>query len=119
MNEKDYMILKVLGETKNITHASEILFMTQSALSKRIKMIEQEFGKKLLVRSYQGVTFTPAGEKVLEFCENTITELDKVKQKLEMIEGEISGTLKAGILSVMGRTGLPRKFRITIKPILR
>ena len=96
MNEKDYMILKVLGETKNITHASEILFMTQSALSKRIKMIEQEFGKKLLIRSYQGVTFTPAGEKVLEFCQNSILELDKVKQKLEWIEGEISGTLKAG-----------------------
>lgn len=96
VNEKDYMILKVLGETKNITHASEILFMTQSALSKRIKMIEQEFGKKLLIRSYQGVTFTPAGEKVLEFCQNSILELDKVKQKLEWIEGEISGTLKAG-----------------------
>lgn len=96
MNEKDYMILKVLGETKNMTHASEVLFMTQSAISKRIKIIEEEFGKELLIRSHQGVTFTPAGEKVLEFCQKAAFELESVKQKLEMIEGEICGTLKAG-----------------------
>lgn len=96
MNEKDYMILKVLGETKNITHASEILFMTQSAISKRIKMIEEEFGKEILVRSHQGVTFTPAGERVLAFCQKMTSELEVMKQELEMIEGEVCGTLKAG-----------------------
>lgn len=96
MNEKDYLILKVLGETKNITHASEILFMTQSALSKRIRMIEEEFGKTLMIRSHQGVTFTPAGEKVLEFCQRATREIEEMKQSLELSEGEICGTLNAG-----------------------
>lgn len=96
MNEKDYMIIKVLGETKNITHASELLFMTQSAISKRIKAIEEEFGKELLVRSHQGITFTPSGEKVLEYCRKAIEEMEAVKQELEMTDGEICGTLKAG-----------------------
>lgn len=96
MNDKDYQLLNVLGETRNITHAAEILFMTQSALSKRIKMIEQEFGTTLLIRSHQGVHFTPAGERVLEFCQKTAIEFDKVKQGLELTKGEICGTLNAG-----------------------
>lgn len=96
MNEKDYMILKVLGETKNITHASEVLFMSQSAISKRIRSMEEEFGKELLVRSHQGVTFTPAGEKVLEFCQKMTSEMERMKQNLELIEEEVCGTLKAG-----------------------
>ena len=96
MNEKDYMIIKVLGETKNITHASEILFMTQSAISKRIKAIEEEFGKELLIRSHQGITFTPSGEKVLEYCRKAIEEMETMKQELERTDGEICGTLKAG-----------------------
>lgn len=96
VNEKDYMIMKVLGDTRNITHASEVLFMTQSAISKRIRVIESEFGKELLIRSHHGVTFTPAGEKVLAHSRKMITELEGMKQELDMIEGEICGTLKAG-----------------------
>ena len=36
MDEKDYELLHALDETRNITHAADKLYMTQSALSKRI-----------------------------------------------------------------------------------
>ncbi|SHJ78462.1 LysR family transcriptional regulator [Hespellia stercorisuis] len=96
MNEKDCMILITLGKTQNITHAADRLFMTQSALSKRLKLIEQEFGTPLLIRSHQGVVFTPAGEKVLAYCITMTHERQKVAQELDMIEGEICGTFHAG-----------------------
>ena len=41
MDEKDYELLHALDETRNITHAADKLYMTQSALSKRIKALEQ------------------------------------------------------------------------------
>ena len=34
MDEKDYELLHALDETRNITHAADKLYMTQSALSK-------------------------------------------------------------------------------------
>ena len=37
MDEKDFELLRILDETRNITHAADRLYMTQSALSKRIK----------------------------------------------------------------------------------
>ena len=39
MDEKDYELLHALDETRNITHAADKLYMTQSALSKRIKAL--------------------------------------------------------------------------------
>ena len=35
MDEKDYELLHALDETRNITHAADKLYMTQSALSKK------------------------------------------------------------------------------------
>lgn len=96
MNDKDYVIISTLGETRNITRAAEHLFMTQSALSKRIKLIEQEFGCELLIRTHQGIFFTDAGEQVLAFCRNTVAGLNTIKQQLETETSQISGTLRIG-----------------------
>lgn len=43
--------LRILDETRNITHAADRLYMTQSALSKRIKSLEHEFGVEFMIRS--------------------------------------------------------------------
>lgn len=55
MDEKDFELLNVLNETRNITKAAEQLFMTQSALSKRIKSIEKDLEIEMLLRSRQGI----------------------------------------------------------------
>ena len=64
MDEKDYELLHALDETRNITHAADKLYMTQSALSKRIKALEQELGVEIVLRSRQGIRFTPAGSMI-------------------------------------------------------
>ena len=43
MDTKDCTILKTLAEENNITYAARRLFMTQPALSERIKKLEKEF----------------------------------------------------------------------------
>ena len=54
MTERDFEMLKVLSEMSNITKAAEKLCITQSALSKRIKALEDELGVQLLKRSRGG-----------------------------------------------------------------
>lgn len=54
MTERDFEMLKVLSEMSNITKAAEKLRITQSALSKRIKALEDELGVQLLKRSRGG-----------------------------------------------------------------
>ena len=50
MTEKDFLLLKALYETENITRAADRLFITQSALSKKIMAIEEELDTEILIR---------------------------------------------------------------------
>lgn len=97
MTEKDLALLRILDETKNITHAADKLYMTQSALSKRIKALEEELNVKLVIRSRQGIRFTPEGEIVLSHCGRAAKELDDLRRSLNISSGEVCGTLRAGI----------------------
>ncbi len=97
MTEKDLALLRILDETKNITHAADKLYMTQSALSKRIKALEEELNVKLVIRSRQGIRFTPEGEIVLSHCSRAQKELDDLRKSLNISSGEVCGTLRAGI----------------------
>lgn len=54
MNEFDFEMLKVISDVGNITKASEKLCITQSALSKKIKTLEDELGVTLLERHRGG-----------------------------------------------------------------
>lgn len=44
MNEQDYQLLIDLYETKNITKVADQHFLTQPALTKRLRRIEEELG---------------------------------------------------------------------------
>ncbi len=97
MDEKDFELFQILRETENITKAADRLFITQSALSKRIRAMEQELGVELLLRSRQGVRFTPYGEEVLRSSQAAARELSGMRTRLEAMRGEVCGTLKAGV----------------------
>lgn len=97
MDEKDFELLQVLEETRNITKAAEKLYITQSALSKRIRTIERELGGELLLRSHRGIRFTPFGETVLFYTRAAAEELELMRKKLDTLHEGVCGTLNAGI----------------------
>ena len=66
MRELDWLILRKLYEKRSISKAAEDLYVTQSALTKRVKTIEQEWGVEVVKRSSQGVTFTEDGRYLVK-----------------------------------------------------
>lgn len=97
MDEKDFELLRVLEETRNIPRAADKLFITQSALSKRIRAMEQELGVEILMRSRQGIRFTPAGETVLAHANEAARQMEQLRRDLCRLDGTIGGSLRAGI----------------------
>ena len=97
MNERDFELLSALNQTKNITRAADLLYITQSALSKRINALEEELGTTLILRSRQGIHFTPEGEEVLERTQAAAEQLAMMRRNLDQSKSYISGTLNAGI----------------------
>ncbi|WP_010165915.1 LysR family transcriptional regulator [Candidatus Epulonipiscium viviparus] len=97
MNEKDYEMLLTLDATRNITYAADILFVTQSTLSKRIVAIEKELDVSLLLRSKQGIRFTPPGEIVLQHTKEIMHVLSKMRSSLNAKKSYIYGKLNIGV----------------------
>ena len=61
MKELDWKILIVLYEKRSITKTAEALYLTQSAVTKRLQNMENEWGIEVIRRSSQGVSFTEDG----------------------------------------------------------
>jgi DNA-binding transcriptional LysR family regulator len=56
----------------NVTRAADSLFLTQPALSSRLKRLEQEVGGTLLVRDHKGARLTDAGRAFLPHAEQAV-----------------------------------------------
>lgn len=54
--------------TRSFTAAAELLHVTQSALSQRIKNLEDDLGATLFTRDPSGATPTELGQNLLKFC---------------------------------------------------
>lgn len=107
MNERDFELLSALNQTKNITRAADLLYITQSALSKRITTLEEELGTTLMIRSRQGIHFTPEGEEVLLRTQEAAEQLALMRRNIEKSRSYVSGTLNAGISINYGLYKLP------------
>lgn len=97
MDERDFELLITLNDTKNITHAADKLFISQSSLSKRIRAIEEELGICLMLRSRQGIHFTPEGEEVLRRSKDASDQLKLMRDNLDSQKDYVCGTLRAGV----------------------
>lgn len=71
-----------VGRYQSMTIASEKLFVTQSAVSKQIKSLEDELQVKLIQKSGRNITLTPAGQSLYVGCEPMMLQLDRCLTEL-------------------------------------
>lgn len=107
MNDIDWKILSTLYQKKNITKASEQLFMTQSALTKRLQMIEKEWGMRLAVRGKHGIAFTPEGEFLARSAQEVLDKIQSIQSALGNISSGNSGIIRLGVNNAYGQHLLP------------
>lgn len=108
MDEKDYKLILTLYKLKNITKTSEKLFITQPALTKRIKKIEKDLGTDLLIRSKKGVLFTPLGESIIPYIKTVVNTLKQMREHVSSNHNFIGGNLTVGVSLNYARYRLPK-----------
>lgn len=107
MNEKDWELLQTLYEMKNITKAAEKLFISQPALTYRLRSLENEFGVEIAKRGTKRLQFTSEGEYLVEYSRKMLNELAKTKDQLLNMAGNIQGHLRIGVSSHFAHYRLP------------
>ena len=109
MDDKDYEIILSLYKTQNITKTAEQLFLTQPAVTIRLKNIERELCTQILIRTSKGIYFTPLGEKIAEYICKITENIEDMKDYINRNLGHIGGNLKVGVPMHYARHTLPRK----------
>jgi DNA-binding transcriptional LysR family regulator len=74
----------IIGEEGSITAAARILRITQPALSRQIKSLEDDLGTPLLERGAHSVTLTPAGEALMAEGKKLVKAADAMIEKVKL-----------------------------------
>lgn len=106
MRDSDWQIIVTLHTERNITKTAELLFLTQSALTKRIQLIEKELGRALMIRTTKGITFTPEGEFVAERAREILQIIGQVHEYIAVTNVD-GGVIKLGVPNSYARFVLP------------
>ena len=67
--------------------AADRLFISQSAVSLRIKSLEEQLGRKVFIRSKAGITLTPAGTQFIRYANSFLQVWEEAKQQVAVPEG--------------------------------
>ncbi len=96
MLEPKMQTLLAVAEYKNFTRAAEALSMTQPAVSHHIRLLEEEIGAQIFIRSKSGLKLTPQGEIIVKYARRQAALYNKMHLELENAAKHIS-VLRVGI----------------------
>ncbi|CAH0144887.1 HTH-type transcriptional regulator CynR [Peribacillus sp. Bi96] len=80
----------------SITGAANFLHVTQPTLSRQLKDLEQELGKKLFIRSSHSIILTDEGMLLRKRAEEIVDMVDKLGVEFSSMEETISGDVYVG-----------------------
>lgn len=113
----DIELLKTFLEvhrTRHFGRAAENLYLTQSAVSARIRQLEQVLGTDLFVRTRNNIHLTPAGERLAPHAESVLTVWERARQDVALSQGQSTRLAIAAPPSIWDswlQTALQRLYR--------
>ena len=113
-------LFNIVAQTRNITEASYILQMSQSALSRQMKALEHELGVKLFLRNSDGISLTKAGNRLYSSVQVLASDISKTHNQLLEDMDVPSGRLNVTATNAFGALWVaPRmsKFKIAYPEI--
>ena len=95
----------------SVTHAAERLHISQPTLSKQLKDLEAELGKKLFVRSSFSVRLTDEGMLLRKRAEDILDMVDKTAEEFKALGQITGGDIHIGCAESEGIKHLARRIK--------
>ena len=114
MDLKELNSVVTVANEGSISRAAEKLFMSQSSLSQAIRVLEQDLGTSVFVRTTRGVRPTAAGDAFISHAKQILQQYRAACSEAADIENLNGGTVIFGISTYRGTYLLPpvlKRFR--------
>ena len=98
-----YHIFYVTAKNGNISKAASELFISQPAISKSIRKLEENLHCELFTRSSRGVSLTEEGRILFEHVSNAFSNLQTGEEKLREMKNLGMGHIRIGVSTTLCR----------------
>lgn len=86
-----------VAETGCISETSRQMFISQSAISQQLKLLEEELGTQLFVRQHNTLTLTECGEELLPLAKQVLRGVTECHERIRCLQGLLCGELNVGL----------------------
>lgn len=107
MEDHKLKVFCTVADTKSFSKTSDIIHLTQPAVSLQIQALEEKYETKLFDRSSSTVTLTPAGEILYRYAKDILTLYASAEKAIGKHTGLVKGSLTIGAGSNIGNYILP------------
>ncbi len=89
-------------ETKSFSAAASQNFVTQSAVSQQVRMLEDRWGRRLLERTRGNVQLTPAGEILYQASKDIVQRFQDMETQLQASANVVGGSVRIATVHSIG-----------------
>lgn len=99
--------LVMIADCGSIRAAARQMGVSQTAVAKALRELEEQLNLPLLVRNASGVILTHYGQSLLQHARQMLNQLERAQLELAHLSDQAEGQLRLGISPWMGMTLLP------------
>jgi LysR family transcriptional regulator of abg operon len=111
MKLQQLQVLVAVVEQGGIRAAARALHLSQAAVTKSMRLLEEEAAVPLLLRRSRGVDLTEAGSRLLARARVITRQVALARDDLRQAAGEDAGTVRLGVTPMVTLAGLGEAFR--------
>lgn len=97
MDIKNLRYFLAVAREENMSHAAKLLHVTQPTLSKALKGLEEELGKKLFIRKSFSIKLTEEGMLLRDRAADLVQMADKIESEFSALDDITGGELSFGL----------------------
>ncbi|MCD0502929.1 LysR family transcriptional regulator [Bordetella petrii] len=98
MDLKQLRAFLTVADTGNVTRAAEVLNLVQPAVSRQIRLLEEDVGAPLFERERRGMVLTEAGQVLVDYARRALLELDRARVEIGGMGQGVTGLVTLGLL---------------------
>ena len=105
-------IVEVASHDLNVSATAQALFTSQPGVSKQIRLLEDELGVEIFVRSGKHLTrITHVGKQIIDMADEVLRQVNTIKQIAQECSNESVGELTVATTHTQARYVLPEIIR--------